>query len=386
MADGRHMRKRPGPSGPGRFVIRALLSITLLFAIPPEAVQAQTRADSAAVILDAARRLSGDRSVSATLLRYIVDRYAGTPAAAEAARILAESNIDDSGRVELQVWGTLFGLGLGVAVPIASKADGVEPFGIGLLTGGPVGFFASRAYARSRSLSEGQARAITLGGTWGAWQGLGWALVADVGHSTERICPDPQFPTDCFDVAIGDTEDEVALSVIAGGVAGIAVGTILSRKPIDRGLATTVNFGALWGTWFGTAAGVLADQDGEDELLRAALIGGDAGLLATAILAPRWHLTRERARLISIAGVLGGLAGAGIDLLLQPRSEDITIGIPLVTSIAGLALGALTTRGGSRADARDDSVPDLPMPTLLRVQGADGRAAVAPGMVYTVRF
>ena len=110
-----------------------------------------------------------------------------------------------------------------------------------------------------------------------------------------------------------------------------------------------MNFGALWGTWFGVAGGVLLDLEG-DALLGSTLVGGDAGLLTTALLAPGWNMSRNRARLISIAGVIGALAGAGMDLITRPDDEKVAIGIPLATSIAGLAIGAgLTANEGRRS-------------------------------------
>ena len=49
-------------------------------------------------------------------------------------------------------------------------------------------------------------------------------------------------------------------------------------------------------------------------------------------------MSRNRTRLVSIAGVIGGLAGAGLDLIVQPDNEKVAIGIPLAGSIAGLAM------------------------------------------------
>jgi hypothetical protein len=285
-----------------------------------------------------------------------------------------------TGAVELQVWGTLYGLWLGVAAPLIGDANGPEPYGIGLLLGGPAGFFAARQYAHSRSLSEGQARAITWGGTWGTWQGLGWALVLDVGHSIQRDCP--VSPNECHDVEIGDNTQEVVGAMVAGGLAGIATGAILSRKTIPAGLATTVNFGSLWGTWFGFATSYIAGLE-DDDLLAGTLIGGDAGLVATAVFGPGWQLSRNRARLISIGGVMGGLVGGGLDLLIQPDDEKVAIGIPLATSIAGLALGALTTRGNDRPDPNGRG-GDAGSGALLHLEG--GRFGLdAPMLVPTMQ-
>jgi len=350
------------------FLPLILVALSLSFAMP-RAAAAQTRADSAAVLLETASRFEarGRLDVADALYEHILERFGDTAAAVEVRRIRAAMPADRaarSGRVELQVWGTLYGLWLGVAVPLIADADGPEPYGLGLLLGGPAGFFASRAYARSRGISEGQARAITFGGTWGTWQGFGWGEVFDVGGG-------------------GDETQEYVASMVAGGLTGIVTGAILARNPIPAGTATAVSFGALWGTWFGVAAGVVADLDGDD-LLAATLVGGNAGLITTAFIAPGWEMSRNRARLISIAGVLGGVAGAGVALLLQPDDEKVAILLPTVGSIAGLAIGATTTsdydRGGASGgggsgdgaaliDVRGGRVSigsALPQPTLVR--------------------
>ena len=177
---------------------RALTTLTLVLAVlaatsvTPRGVQAQvTAADSAAVLLEAAQAFvrQGDPQVGQAILRYIVSRFPGTAAAQAAQERLASvqaRGTAGSGRVELRVWSTLYGGWLGLAIPAALGVDDPEPYGLGLLVGGPAGFLAGRMIAGSRDITEGQARAITLGGTWGSWQGLGWAQVLDLGG--ESIC------------------------------------------------------------------------------------------------------------------------------------------------------------------------------------------------------
>lgn len=372
-------------------ILPALLLCIAVLAVPGRA-SAQSRPDSAAVLLDAARRFEaqGRTDVADALMEMILERYGDTAAAAEVRRLrteMPEGRGVRSGAVELQVWSTLYGFWLGVATPLIASADGPEPYGLGLLVGGPTGFLLSRSYARSRSLSDGQARAITWGGTWGSWQGFGWAQVLDWGRETSEVCPDPG---QCFEVEEGDNVEEIVASMVVGGLTGIVAGALLSQKPISPGLATTVNFGSLWGSWFGVATSVLMDLE-DDDLLAGTLVGGNAGLVATAVLGPGWQLSRNRARLISIAGVVGGLGGAGFDLLLQVEDEKTALLIPLVTSVAGLAVGALTTRdydartpagggddGAGAALLRLDGgrlVLDAPRPapTLLRAGGPRGR-------------
>jgi hypothetical protein len=366
-----------------RFVVAFVVAVVLLLGCRPGGAAAQTRVDSAAVLLETARRFEGmgRLDVADALYEHILERFRDTPAAATVQQIRVAMPVDRgarSGRVELQVWSTLYGAALGLALPEMFGADNAEIFGIGLLLGAPAGFLVARGYARSRQLTEGQARAITFGGTWGAWQGLGWAIALELGEDD-----------------IGGEEPYVDAAVL-GSFVGIAAGAILGRKPIPTGLATTVNFGALWGTWFGVAAGVLAGAS--DGVLDASLIGGNAGLIATAILAPRWQMSRNRARLVSVGGLLGGIAGAGALLIVQPDDEKVAIMFPLAGSVAGLWLGAVRTRdhdrggaapGGGESGALLDwragrlglGTP-VPYPTLLRTDR--GRTGTSPAIGVTL--
>ncbi len=378
----RRLTRRASLLGTARALLLAVLLSPALLARPADAA-AQTRADSAAVLLATATRLAneGREEVSEALLDFILQRF-GDTAAAERVREMrrAAPAAGRAGRTELQVWGTTYGAWIGVAVPTIADANGPEPYGVGLLLGAPTGFLAARAYSRGRSITEGQARAITFGGTWGTWQGAGWAALLDLGIETQEICP-PEAPS-CFEVESGDGVQERFAAAVAGGLAGIVTGALLSRKPISAGLATTVNFGALWGAWIGLALAIVTDDDASgDRVLGWTLVGGNAGLLTTAIAAPGWGYSRNRARLISVAGLIGGLAGAGIDLIVQPDDEQLGFGIPLVTSVAGLGLGAWATRSfdaGGGGDGRDaEALIDVrsqdwrfgvptPLPTALR--------------------
>lgn len=340
VANGSGRPRRPG----GLWLLVGVFVAGLFFS--PVRVAAQTPADSANVLLDAANRFEsrGRQDVAEAIRAMIVDRFPQTVAANEVRRLQALRPMisveEESGKVELQVWSTLYGAWLGIAIPMIADADGPAAYGTGLLLGAPAGFFASRAYSRFSPLSEGQARAITWGGTWGTWQGFGWAKVMDLGEEVEQVCPDPEIP--CYEVRTGDSTTEVVASMVAGGLTGIVVGGLLASRPIPAGLATTVNFGSLWGTWFGFGLSFMGEAEG-DALLAGMLLGGNAGLVTTALLGPDWNLSQNRARLISIAGVVGGVAGAGIDLIVQPDNARLAMAVPLAGSAAGLALGALLT-------------------------------------------
>jgi hypothetical protein len=225
-----------------------------------------------------------------------------------------------------------------VALPGAFGADEPEPYGLGLLVGAPVGFFGSRAVARRTNLTIGQARAITWGGTWGTWQGFGWREVFDIGAGSAADCI-PDVPCDYG----GDTDEETFAAMIVGGAVGVAAGALLSRGSLTDAQATGANLGALWGSWFGVAAGVLADLE-DDDLLAATLVGGDVGLAAGALATPGLGWSRNRWRMVSLGGLLGGLAGLGIDLLASVDDEKTAVGIPLATSVIGLGVGVAASR------------------------------------------
>lgn len=390
-----------------RLLITVILIVGLLTATSRHAGAQVSPADSAAVLLDAASRFTeqGQADVAQAIYRLIVQRFPGTPAAQAAAQrltVVRAEGTAGSGRVELQVWSTLYGLWLGIAVPGALGADDPEPYGVGLLAGGPAGFMAGKLLAGSREITEGQARAITLGGSWGTWQGFGWAEVLDLG--VDEVCRDDGFGEYCYDE--GGSSEERFAAMIVGGLGGIAAGYALSHRPISPGVATAANFGALWGSWLGFGMGFLADLE-DDALLAATLMGGNAGLLTTAVMAPKWNPSRSRARLVSIYGVIGGLAGLGLDLLTQPDDEKVAVGIPLAGSIVGLALGVTATRNYDTLDVGgggDGAAPGgallsldrgswsmgapLPMPRVLEMDGPRGpvRKTALGFTLFNARF
>jgi hypothetical protein len=379
--------------------MKIMTCVALLAGASSLTAQVTTAADSADVLLSAAAsfEIEGQLDVAAALYRFIVGNFEATPAAVQArvrSSALSRVDADGSGSVELRVWATTYGLWLGVAVPGWLGADQPEPYGAGLLAGGLGGYFGGKALAGSWNLTEGQARAITMGGIWGTWQGFGWAEVLDLGR------PENCFGGPCF----GGPSDEARFgAMVIGGLSGIAAGALLARRPISRGVASTVNYGALWGTWFGVATSILIGFDEGDQPLTGALIGTDAGLLTTALLAPGWNISRNRARLVSIAGVLGGLGGLGLDLLFQPDDDKALVAIPFATSLLGLALGVVTS-GDSDAETppADDALGSLsgalfkvdqgsfgigfptPTPTFVRLDLPSGGTAIEPAASFTI--
>ena len=136
-----------------RIAVAAIACFVIGAAAAPQRLDAQiTPADSAGVLVGVAIRLQNEGRIdqAMTLLRVVRDRYPDTPAAADAIRLLAEgrrADNDQSGRTELLVFGTTYGVALGIGIPIALKADDPESYGLGLLVGAPAGFLAARMYS-----------------------------------------------------------------------------------------------------------------------------------------------------------------------------------------------------------------------------------------------
>ena len=82
------------------------------------------------------------------------------------------------------------------------------------------------------------------------------------------------------------------------------------------------------------------------------------GLLLGAIpLARAWRPSVGRVRLITAAGIAGGLIGLGVDLLADVNGEKTAVLIPTLGSVVGLGVGtALTSR-------RDVTPIPLPPPS-----------------------
>lgn len=327
-----------------------VLLVLGLLSLPPQ-LAAQTQADSANTVLDAARILKreGRDAAARQLLLFIRTRYGGTPAARAADSLLGtlpraiSASTGATGRTGFILFHTLYGGFLGVAIPAALGANGSEAYGAGLLIGAPAGYFGSRAFARAKITMPGQAGVAAFATTWGTWQGLALQQVLDIGR--REICE--------VDFCFRDDSDAAPWAAMAiGGIAGLTAGLILASNEIPSGTSTLVSHSAFWGTWFGLSSGAVLGVE-DDGLVGASLIGGNALLLVAIPAARSWRPASSRVRLITAAGIAGGLAGFGIDLLTSVDGDGAVLGIPAATSAIGLIAGALATR--NTQDADDDA-------------------------------
>ena len=101
----------------------------------------------------------------------------------------------------------------------------------------------------------------------------------------------------------------------------------------------------------------------------------------------RVPLSRGRARIISVGGVVGAFAGAGMILILQPDGDKQAMATILASSVAGLAVGANMTRGdrGESDESGEEAAASLPAPGAL-LNWSDGDWALSAPVPSAVRL
>ena len=259
----------------------------------------------------------------------IVTMYPGTTYArfAEARRQQLEElnlpdirrkKIDQSGRIESVIFGTLYSTWLGVGSARLANADSAKAVAAGMMIGAPAGLLTSLIVTRNARLSDGQAALINSGGYWGTWQGYGLAILLDK----------------------NDDEKTMISSAMAGGLLGIFTTSALTRKmDISFGDAGMISYGGLWGTWLALSGGVVADVDGDDNLLALALIGGNVGAAAMAAASSKLEFSFAQASLINLGGIVGTIVAGGTLLILQPDSGRTAMATLMAGGVLGLASG-----------------------------------------------
>ena len=321
---------------------------------PPSAASAESSA--AAQLYETAFRLivEGDYGEAYDRLNEVIDKYPDTVYARFAENrqqrleqlnlpSIRRKKIDQSGRIGTVVFSTLYSTWLGIGTArLVDETDGAKTVAAGMMIGAPTGLLTSLITTRNAKLTRGQSALINFSGSWGTWQGLGWAILIDE----------------------DDGEKPLISGAMIGGLSGILATSVLTRK-IDPSLGDMgiINYGALWGTWLSLCAGQVVGIEDGDGLLAWTLIGGNIGATAMAVLSSKIDITPARAHWINLGGVIGTIAASGIVMIIaesdiSPESAFATL---MVGGIAGLIAGTHTTRHipppevGERLSRRNDS-------------------------------
>ena len=323
---------------------------------PPSA--AATQVNAPAHLYETAFRLivEGDYSEAYDRLNEVMDKYPNTVYARFAEdrkRRLEQLNlpsirrkkIDQSGRIGTVVFSTLYSTWLGIGTArLADETDNAKSVATGMMIGAPTGLLTSLIVTRNAKLTRGQSTLINFSGSWGTWQGLGWAIL----------------------ISEDDGEKPLIGGAMIGGLSGILATSVLTRK-IDPNLGdvATINYGGLWGTWLSMTAGRVVTRADGDQLLAWTLIGGNIGTIAMAALSPKIDITPARAHWINLGGVIGTIVASGIVVIIAESgiSESAAFGTLMVGGIAGLIAGIYNTRHlpppeiGERLSRRNNSTP-----------------------------
>ena len=228
-------------------------------------------------------------------------------------------------RASLVGFGTLYTTWVGVGTLILLDADEGGPYGLALIVGSVGGLLGSLSLTRESELSDGQASLITLGGTWGVWQVV---AAANLANASDKL--------------------RVGASM-AGGAIGLALASSIVRgRDISPGDATLINFGGIWGTWFSICGAMAARDRSSDSskfVLGSAMMGGNVGLSTMAAWSAKLDMSLARARLINIGGIVGTLYGLGTSILLDIEPEDRSFwSLMGIGGVVGLTAGAYFTR------------------------------------------
>ena len=223
------------------------------------------------------------------------------------------------------VFSTLYSTWLGIGTArLADETDNAKSVATGMMIGAPTGLLTSLVITRNAKLTRGQSALINLSGSWGTWQGLGWAILIDE----------------------DDGEKPLISGAMIGGLSGILATSVITRK-IDPSLGdmAIINYGAIWGTWLSfTAGGVAGIPDG-DELLAWTLIGGNLGVAAMASLSSKIDIAPARAHWINLGGIIGTFVASGVVMIAGSHiSDSAAVGTLMVGGIAGLITGIYHTR------------------------------------------
>jgi len=229
------------------------------------------------------------------------------------------SLLNHDGRTDILLFSGYYGLWLGLAVPLSFDAESSQAYALGMLLGAPASIVLTSSLTRDANISEGKATMIALGGNLGTWQGLGWAGIADIEGTS------------------------IVRAGILAGLTGIGIATMLANKiDFSEGHAAVTSSGLEWGAWYGLVFAVIADHE-EEDLLRDMLLGSDLFILGAGIASRNVKASESRIRLINLAGLVGTVAGFGVDLLLEVDDDATGMAIVGSGSTLGLILGALST-------------------------------------------
>jgi len=210
---------------------------------------------------------------------------------------------------------------------LAGASSEPAVIGVGITVGLGAGFFGSY-FVTPRDIPLGTS-SLTITSSLVGGTLFGASTVLFTGNPN-RIAP-----------AIGS-------GLVLGGMAGYYLG---EKSSISPGDAAVINSGALWGTVVGSLFTTSFDAQ-EDRRIGASIVltGLSMGTLGGVLMTRYFDVSRTRAALIDLGGVVGVFVGAAIDNVVSQSTEmsnmnsERTANYTLGGLVTGLILGGVLTR------------------------------------------
>ena len=270
-----------------------------------------------------------------------------------------------SGRAELVIFSSLYGIWSGIALSVLLDTADETLLFAGL--GGVAGLATSLWLTSDRPITPEQARATSMGGSWGTWNGLAVAVAAD---------PSGQ-----------DPEKVIVGSALAGGFLGIGAGIALSHRYAYAGDELgLVNSAGAWGTFVAGMTLLITNVQPAHprEVFIPLLAGSDLGMVGGAWASQSVHISEGRLNYINLGGALGALLGGGVLLSARDNIESSrSVGWTMLGSAAaGMAAGTFFTRNMD-SDATAWQIVPQPWVAATEVRGIRG---LEMGLGLTARY
>jgi hypothetical protein len=228
----------------------------------------------------------------------------------------APESPDRSGRTELITASLVYSLiYYGWAIPTALDAKSGRGYAASYMLVGGSGFFVPFLLTRDKPITNGMARAFTLGAGLGIAHG--WGLT--IGVMGE------------------DIEPEVGLGVsVATSLAEGIIGLSYARKHnLSQGHVSSIGTGGLFGAALTVPIPYFFDSENAQAYALTGLVGSGIGIWAGDRLAKKIPVADGDPQIAGTAGLIGGLLSVA---LANSVSDDFTKGT-LATLIGGTATG-----------------------------------------------
>jgi len=265
----------------------------------------------------------------------VVSSPLGVTGGASGVRRAVREEPSASANAELALFQTLHGLALGIELCAALDCEEGGGY-LGLsLAGGAAGAIASLKVIGP--ITSGQRALLNSGTAWGAFNAIMAAIAADPDDGTN-----------------------VALGLMGGQLAGLAVGGALLKTRPTAGQVGLATSGGQWAAvLMGLTLAASTTEASSAEIALSLLVSADIGIGIGAYIGQlRPDISRGQTYVIDAGGIVGGVAGGGLGVLLSGDVNDrSTAAAAAIGVAAGLGVAAYFTRNWGDSDDDDGGGP-----------------------------